>query len=157
MELERETDLIPFLLLLLLVGNPSGLSLAVLDLLEVHSDGAVPEGVGVGGAPMLLEGGPEAADEGVKAAPGLLEGAGAGRRWVRLAEVGAAMQVNLSLSELVEVSEEVDDVAAAALVHRDRRLLVFQVLTESVPVSSLLRLVPAQERRRRRRRRLQSG
>ena len=79
------------LLLLLLVGNASGLSLVVLDLAEVDSDGAVAEGVGLGGAAVLLVGGTEAADEGVEAAPGLPERAGAWCRRVRLPKKDAAM------------------------------------------------------------------
>ena len=64
---------------------------------------------------MLLVGSPEAADEGVKAAPGLAEGAGAGARWVRLPVEYAPWQVHLSLPKLVQVPEEVKDVVGGAL------------------------------------------
>lgn len=64
---------------------------------------------------MLLIGGPEAADEGVKAAPGLAEGAGAGAGWVRLPVEYASWHVDLSLPKLVQVPEEVKHVVAGAL------------------------------------------
>lgn len=147
MQLERKSAVLLFLLLF--VRNPSGLSLAVLHLLQVESDAAVSEGVGVGGSAVFLEGGSEASDESVEAAPRLLQRAGAGPRWLRLPEEDAAMQVNLCLSELVEVPEELDHVLVATLAHRNRRPLVCQVLPEGVPVPFLLRLVPAEDRRRR--------
>lgn len=90
---------LPFLLLL--VRNPSSFSLTLLDLLEVNSDGAVAEGVCLGRAAVLLEGGPEPPDEGIEAAPGLLERAGAGGGGIGLPEEDAVMQVDLGLPELV--------------------------------------------------------
>ena len=96
----------PSRLLLLLIGDPSSLSLALPDLPQINPDSAPGEGVGLGGAPVLLIGGPEAADEGVEAAPGLAERAGAGGRRVRLPVKHAPRQVNLGLPKLVQVPEE---------------------------------------------------
>lgn len=57
--------------LLLLVGDATSLRLHLPDLTEVEADGAGAEGVGLRLPAVLLEGCPEAADEGVEAAPGL--------------------------------------------------------------------------------------
>lgn len=129
--------------LLLLVGDAAGLGLHVADLPEVEADGAGAEGVGLRLPAVLLEGCPEAADEGVEAAPGLPERARAGRRRVGVAEEGAHRRVHLGLPELVEVPEELQHVGAAAPGESERRPVVLQVLAEGVPIPPLLRLVAA--------------
>lgn len=65
-------------------------------------------------AAVLLEGGAEAADEGVEAAPGLAERAGAGSRGLWVPEERAAGGVDLGLPELVEVAEELQNMSPAA-------------------------------------------
>jgi hypothetical protein len=132
---------------LLLVGDAAGLGLAVADLAEVEADGAGAEGVGLGAAAVLLEGGAEAADERVEAAPRLAERARARRRRRGVAEEGAPRGVHLRLPELVQVPEELQHVRAAAPRQLQRRPVVAQVLPERVPVPPLLRLVPARPRR----------
>ena len=139
--------LIGGLLLLLLVGNPPSLGLALPDLPQVDPDGAAGERVGLGEAPVLLVGGPEAADEGVEAPPGLAEGARARRGGLGLPVEHAALQMHLGLAELVQIPQELQHVVAVALRQRHRWPLVLQVLPERVPVPPLLRLVPARRRR----------
>jgi hypothetical protein len=138
---------------LLLVGDAARLGLAVADLAEVEAHGAGAEGVGLGPAPVLLEGGAQAADERVKAAPGLPQWARARRGRRRVAEEGAPRRVDLGLAELVEVAQELEHVRAAAPRQLQRRPVVAQVLPERVPVPPLLRLVAARARRLRARRR----
>lgn len=87
---------------------------------------------------MLLVGGTQATDERVEAPPGLAERARAGSGGVGLSEEHAAVEVDLSLPELVEVAEEVEHVVAVALRERHRRGLVLQVLPKRVPVPLLL-------------------
>jgi hypothetical protein len=128
---------------LLLVGDAAGLGLAVADLAEVEADGAGAEGVGLGAAAVLLEGGAEAADERVEAAPRLAERARARRRRRGVAEEGAPRGVHLRLPELVQVPEELQHVRAAAPGELQRRPVVAQILPERLPVPPLLRLVPA--------------
>ena len=65
-------------------------------------------------ATVLLKCSAEAADECVEAAPGLSKWAGAGHRWVWVAEEGAARGVDLGLSELVQVAEELQNMSSAA-------------------------------------------
>ena len=131
---------LPFLLL---IRYPSRLRLSITNLTEIEPDGACPERIGLRRAAVLLKGRPEAADESVQASPGLPEWARAGNRRVRVAEEGAHLGVHLRLPELIEVTEKLQDVGAAAPVERQRRPVVPQVLSESVPVAPLLRLVPA--------------
>lgn len=92
---------------------------------------------------MLLVGSPEAPDERVQAAPGLPQRAGAGSGWVGHPEKGAAMVVDLGLSELIQVPEELQHVGPAAHGEGEWRAVVAEVLAEGVPVSPLLVLVPA--------------
>jgi hypothetical protein len=132
---------------LLLVGNAARLGLAVADLAEVEAHGARAEGVGLGPAPVLLEGGAQAADERVEAAPSLAQRARARRGRRRVAEEGAPRRVDLGLAELVEVAQELQHVRAAAPRQLQRRPVVAQVLPERVPVPPLLRLVAARPRR----------
>ena len=65
-------------------------------------------------AAVLLEGGAEAADESIEAAPGLAEGAWAGGRRLWVSEEGAAGGVDFGLTELVQVAEELENMSAAA-------------------------------------------
>jgi hypothetical protein len=153
----RRGGLLPLLLrrgralpALLLVGDTARLGLAVADLAEVEAHGAGPEGVGLGPAPVLLEGGAEAAHERVEAAPRLPERAGARRRRRGVAEEGASRGVDLGLAELVEVAQELEHVRAAAAGQLQRGAVVAKVLPERVPVAALLRLVAARTRRLRR-------
>lgn len=95
-----------FLPLFLLVADSPSLGLGVSDFAEVKPDGSCAEGVGFWLASIFLVGGPETADEGIEAAPGLAEGAGAGSWRAGVTEEGAEEGVNLGLSELVEVAEE---------------------------------------------------
>jgi hypothetical protein len=141
-------QLLRLLALLLLVADAAGSGLVLADLAEVEAHGARREGVGLRAAPVLLEGCAEAAHQGVQAAPGLAERAGARRRRVRMAEEGARRAVHLGLAELVQVAEELQDVSPAALRQAQRRPVVPQVLPERVPVAPLLRLVPARRLRR---------
>lgn len=99
---------------LLLVANSSGLGLKITNIMQVEPDGACAEGVGFGSAAVFLVGGAEAADEGVEAAPGLAERAGAGRRRVGQSEEGACRVVHFGLPELVKVLQEFQHVRPAA-------------------------------------------
>ena len=96
---------------------------------------------------MLFEGGAEAADEGVEAAPGLAEGAraGGGRVWV--AEKGAHLGVDFGLSELVKVAQKFQNVGATAAGEGQWGPVVSQILPKGVPVAALLVLVSARSRR----------
>jgi hypothetical protein len=141
-------QLLRLLALLFLVADPARACLVLADLAEVEADGARGKGVGLRAAAVLLEGGAEAADEGVETAPGLAERAGAGRRRVRVAEEGARCRMHLGLTELIQVAQELEHVRAAALRQAQRRAVVPQVLPERVPVAPLLRLVPARGLRR---------
>ncbi|GFZ13505.1 LIGHT-DEPENDENT SHORT HYPOCOTYLS-like protein [Actinidia rufa] len=138
----RRQLLLGTLSLLLLVADAAGLGLEVADLAEVESDGPGAEGVGLGLAAVLLEGGAEATDEGVEAAPGLLERARAGGGRVRVPVEGTYRGVDFGLPELVEVPEELEHVGPAAPGERQRRAVILQVLPERVPVAPLLVLVP---------------
>jgi hypothetical protein len=138
------------LALLLLVADAARAGLVLADLAEVEADSTRGKGVGLGAAAVLLEGGAEAADEGVEAAPGLSERARAGRRRVWVAEEGARRRVHLGLAELIQVAQELEHVRAAALSQAQRRAMVPQVLPERVPVATLLRLVAARGLRRHR-------
>lgn len=129
--------------LLLLVADATSSRLHLAHLAEVQPDGPGAEGVVLGLASILLIGCPEAADEGVEAAPGLAEGAGAGGRGVGVAVEGTHVGMDLGLAELVEVAQELQDVGSAALGQRQRRAVVAEVLVEGVPVAALLRLVAA--------------
>ena len=64
-------------------------------------------------AAVLLESCAEAADEGVEAAPGLAERAGAGSRGLWVTEEGTAGGVDLRLTELVQVAEELQNMSPA--------------------------------------------
>ncbi|KAG0460551.1 hypothetical protein HPP92_020848 [Vanilla planifolia] len=130
------------LALLLVVADAAGLGLEVADLAEVEADSTRGEGVGLRAAAMLLEGGAEAADEGVEGTPGLAEGAGTGGRRAGEAEERAAGDVNLRLPELIQIAEELQHVRAAAPLEGERRPVVPQILPEGVPIPALLRLVP---------------
>jgi len=128
---------------LLLVANTSRLRLKLTHIMQVQPHGAGAEGVVLGSAAVLLVGGAEAPDEGVQAAPGLAERAGARRRRVRQPEERARRVVHLRLPELVQVVQEFQHVRPAAHRHRQRRPVVPQVLAVRVPVSPLLVLIPA--------------
>ncbi|CAH9121081.1 unnamed protein product [Cuscuta epithymum] len=122
----------------LLVRESSGLALTIFDLSQVHPHSSGSKRVGLGAAPVLLVGGSEPPDEGVEAAPGLLQRAGAGGGRVRVAEMGAAGHVHLRLPELIEVPKELDHVRSAAPRQRQRRLMVPQVLQKCSPIPPLL-------------------
>jgi hypothetical protein len=132
---------------LLLVRDAARHGLAVAHLAEVQPDSAGRERVGLGRAAVLLEGGSEAADERVEAAPRLPERARARRRRRGVAEEGALRRGHLGLAELVQVAQELQHVRAAAAGQLQRRPVVAQVLPERLPVPALLRLVPARTRR----------
>lgn len=95
---------------------------------------------------MLFEGGTEAADEGVEAAPSLAQRTGARRRRVWLAKEGTHLGVDFGLPELVKVPQELQDVGPAAPGQGQRRPVVPEVLPEGVPVSPLLVFVAAESR-----------
>nr|GMD03223.1 AP2-like ethylene-responsive transcription factor At2g41710 isoform X4 [Ipomoea batatas] len=97
-----------------LLSNSPSFSLSVTELPQVEAHGAAAKGVGLRQAAVLFKGGAEAADEGVEAAPGLVERAGTGSRRLRLPKKRTGSCVNLSLPELIEVLEELKDVGAAA-------------------------------------------
>nr|GMD70022.1 hypothetical protein TorRG33x02_055670 [Ipomoea batatas] len=124
-------------------ADSAGFGLGISDFTKVKPDGSGAEGVGFRLASVFLVRGSEPADEGVQAAPGLAERARTGSRRVGVAEKGTDRGVNLSFSELVEVSQEFQHVGAAATGQRERRPVVPQVLPERVPVAPLLILVPA--------------
>lgn len=63
-------------------------------------------------------------------------------------EKGTKLSVNLSLAELIKVTEEFQDVSSAAAGEREGRAVVAKILPESVPVSAFLVLVAAEGRRR---------
>lgn len=65
---------------------------------------------------------------------------------MRVTKERASVGVNLSLTELVEVPEEFKNMGTAAARQSQRRAVVLEVLTKSVPVSPLLGLVAAQYR-----------
>lgn len=98
---------------------------------------------------MFLEGGSESSDERVEASPSLAERARARSRRVRVAEERAKWGVDFGLPELVQVAEEFQDVGPAAAGEGERRPVVAEVLSEGVPVASLLVLVAAESGRRR--------
>ena len=128
---------------LLLVADATCLGLNLADLPEIQTDRTGAERVGLRLAPVLLVGRTKAADEGVKAAPGLTERAGTWRRRVGVAEEGAHVGVNFGLPELIQVAEELEHIGAAALREGERWAVVFQVLAEGVPVSAFLVFVSA--------------
>jgi len=167
------------LLLLPAVGDAARPGLRVADVAQVQPDGARGEGVGGvavddGGllrlrlrlrrrpdrptptrAVTLLEGGAEAADERVEAAPRLAQRALARRRGHQRRAAAAASvrraerRVDARLAEAVEVAQELEHVRAAAAAQLQRRAVRGQVPRECVPVPPLLRLVPARPPRRR--------
>lgn len=139
------TRLLP--LLLLLIRDSPRLSLGIPHLTEVDPDRPVGKRVRLRAPSVFLIGRPEAAHEGIKAAPRLPQGAGAGARGFGLPEEHAPLYVNLSLPELVQVPHEFEHVAVVALGQRHRRPLVPEVLPEGVPIPPLLGLVPAELRR----------
>lgn len=96
---------------------------------------------------MLFVSRTQPSDQRVEAAPSLAEGTGARSGRVGLSEEDAAVQVDLSLSELVQVAQEVEDMIAVALGEGHRRVLILQVLSEGVPVPAFLRFVAAQRSR----------
>lgn len=135
--------------LLLLVADASCFGLQVANLAEVEPNGSSSERVGFGLASVLLEGSPETADEGVQAAPCLAERAGAGGGRVGVAVEGADWGVDFSLTELIQVAEELENMSAAAAGEGEWGAVVLQVLPEGVPVAALLVLVAATGTRRR--------
>lgn len=98
------TSLGGLLPLLLLVADSPRLGLHLPHLPQVEPDGSSTEGVSLRLPAVLLVGRSEAADERVKAAPGLPEWAGTRCRRVGVAEEGAHLGVDLRLAELVQVS-----------------------------------------------------
>lgn len=99
---------------LLLIADPPCLGLQFTNLTEVEPHCPGTEWVSLRLAAVFFEGGTEAADECIKAAPGLAEGAWAWRRGIWVAVEGAHLGVDFGLAELVEVPEEFEDVCAAA-------------------------------------------
>lgn len=63
-------------------------------------------------------------------------------------EERAELVVDLSLAELVEVAQELEDVGTTAAFQRERRAVVTEVLPEGVPVTAFLVLVAAERRGR---------
>lgn len=98
---------------------------------------------------MLLEGGTKTADEGVEAAPGLAQWAGAGGGRVRMAEEGAELGMDFGLPKLVKVPQKFKDMGPAAAVQRKRRAVIAEILAEGIPVSALLVLIAAESGGRR--------
>jgi hypothetical protein len=131
---------------LLLVCDAARLGLGVAHVADVEPDDACVEQVGLGRAAVLLEGGAEAAHERVEASPRLPERERARCRRRRVAKEGPRRRVHLGLAELVEVAQELQHVCAAALGQLQWRTVVAQVLPERLPVTTLLRLVPARLR-----------
>lgn len=127
--------------LLLLVADSPSLGLQIADLTEIKPDGPSPKGVCFRLAAVLFVSGTEAADKGVEAAPGLAERTRTRRRRVGEAVEGADWSMDLGLAKLVKVSEEFEDVSAAAAGEGERWPVVLEVLAEGVPVPTLLVLV----------------
>lgn len=135
------------LLLLLLIRNPSSLGLTLPDLPQVNPDCTTSKRVGLRGPTVLLISSSQPPYQSIQASPGLPERARARRRRLGLAVKHAALEMDFGLPELVEVPEELEDMAVIALGERHWGPLVLQVLPKSVPVPPLLRLVPAGRRR----------
>ncbi|WVY95485.1 hypothetical protein V8G54_034573 [Vigna mungo] len=127
---------------LLLVAHSSRLRLKLTNIMQVQPHGAGAERVAFSSPAVLLVGGAEPPDQGVQAAPGLAERAGARRRRVRQPEERTRRVVHFRLPELVQVVKEFQHVRPTAHRHRQRRPVVPQILAERVPVSPLLVLVP---------------
>lgn len=94
---------LPFLLL---VADTSSFGLRITHFAKIQPHGSSTERVRLRLPSVLLEGGPEAADKCIEAAPCLTQRTRAGCRRVWVAKEGTELVVNLGLPELVEVSEE---------------------------------------------------
>lgn len=102
-------------LLLLLVRNPSSLSLTLPHLSKVHPYGATSKRVSLRGTTIFLISSPQPSNESIKATPRLPERARA-RRWrLRLAIEHATLEMNLSLPKLVKIAKEIQHMVAIAL------------------------------------------
>ncbi|KAG0472901.1 hypothetical protein HPP92_014388 [Vanilla planifolia] len=132
--------------LLLVVADPPRLGLQLPHLAEVEPHRTGAEGVGLGASAVLLEGGAEAAHEGVEGTPCLAERARAGGRGAGVAEERTTQEVDFGLPELVQIAEEFQHVGPAAAGEGQRRAVVVQILTKGVPIPPLLGLVPARGR-----------
>lgn len=99
---------------LFLIRNTSSFGLSFSNLTEVNPDGTCGKWVRFRAAAVLLVGGSEPSDQGVEAAPSLLERAGAGGRRVRVTEIRTTRSMDFSLPELVQILQEFDDVSATA-------------------------------------------
>lgn len=85
-------------LLLLLIGNPPRLRLAIPHFSQINSDGAAGERVCFQSPSVLFIGSSEPPDERIKASPGLPERACAWSRRLRLPVEHASLDVNFSLA-----------------------------------------------------------
>lgn len=130
--------------LLLLIAHPSRFGLQIANFTQIKPHGPSRERVGLRVSTILFEGSTETANKCVKASPGLPERARARGRWVWVAKEGAELGVDLGLTELVEVPEELKHMCPAAPGEGERRPVVTEILPESVPVSPLLVLIPAE-------------
>ncbi|GER43057.1 serine/threonine phosphatase 7 [Striga asiatica] len=97
-------------LFLLLIRYSSGPCLGLPHLPQINPNRPVSKRVRLGQPAVLLVGRPQAAHEGVQAAPRLPERAAARARRVGLPEKRAPVHVDLGLPELVEVAHEVEHV-----------------------------------------------
>lgn len=107
-------DLI-LLLLFLLVWNSPSLGLAVPHFTQVNTNSSIAERVGLRRAAVLFVRSSETSDEGVKASPSLPERAGAWSWGVWLSKEDTTVQMNLGLSELIQIPKEFKYMVAAAL------------------------------------------
>lgn len=101
-------------LLLLLVGDPSGFGLGLLDFLKVNHNRFSAKGIRFRATAIFFVGGSKSSDKGVETAPGLFEWTSAGCRRVRVSEVGTAGRVDLGFAKLVQVLQEFNDVCSTA-------------------------------------------
>ena len=130
-------------LLFLLVRDTSCLGLALPNLFEIHPDGATCKRVSLWGPTIFLISSPEPPYESIKAPPSLSKGACARcwRFWLPIEH--APLKVNLGLPKLVQIPKKIQHMVAIALWEWNWGPLILQVLTKSVPIPSLLRLIAA--------------
>lgn len=129
------------LLFLLLVWNSSCLSLTLLHFPKVYPYCPTCKRVAFRRSTVLLVSCAKPSDEGIKATPSLSERTSTRRRRFGLTVKDATLQMNLSLPELIKITKKLKDMTAIALWEWNWRPLILQVLTKSVPISSLLRLI----------------
>ena len=128
---------------LLLIANPSRLSLKITHIAQVNPHSSSTKRIRLRPSTVFLISCTKPSYEGVEGAPSLAKRAGT-RCWrVREPEEGAAMVVNLGFPELVEVVEELKNMCPTAEVEGEWWTVVPKVLAEGVPVSPLLVLVAA--------------